>query len=258
MAEQKLPLTSRIADIATTTSLVTNILGPRSFTAPEAVLLAEGLLKLEGLLSSLCLYVKEHRTQSEAMGTYRDGYVLWHVLATDPAKSIVLGDFVLEGGEMLSSKATTAPGDARIGVTGGYTLKYEGTTVMVASLSSFAAHAMLRALPAALYHAMGSLLEELAAAGYKGTIPIGTFTSNEMAAFIRLQDKILKQEIESVAGTPIASATGILYGTEAVKGAQKAREVAEQLIRTLSPEIAEWLYDEAPLGERAYSPTGIV
>lgn len=253
MAENKYPSVNRVVDIANETSLAVNVLGPRKFTTNELVALMTDIRRMEGFLALLCSYVTEHRTAAAYPGGYKSDFIAWNLLAFDATKSITVGEFVLSGAEMVTDVNNTGITDARVGAQGKFTVSFGETVIASFTASTYTAHAFLRNFPGEIYHAMGSLLEEIASSYYKGEGPVSAITSTEIAALIRLQDKITKGMIEQANQTPIGCLNGTLIGAHAHAGAALARANAGLAIRALAPTIASWLFDATPTGVRNYS-----
>lgn len=252
----KYPCSSRVLDIADPASPLLAILGPRSFTAAELLVFANELRRLEYAINVLAQWVNAHRAMALSLGTFKPDTVCFNMLAADPGQTLVIGELSLVGATMISRLATVAQTDATVGIVGSMTLKYNNTVLAALSCSTYAAHAMLRALPSAIYHSMGSLLEEVAATYYKGRGPDGALTSIERAALIRLQDKITKIRCERAEACALSTKDGIIFGPEALAGELLADQHAPAVVRAIAPTIGAWLYDNEPTGLRAYTAAG--
>jgi hypothetical protein len=102
--------------------------------------------------------------------------------------------------------------------------------------------AQIVALPTGMYRAVGALLEELAAAYYKGTGPTDIVTANERAALVRLQDKVIKSEIESIGRVRLRD--GGTYANMSVD----VTDLSIGVLRVVAPTISGWLFDGVPVG----------
>lgn len=254
MATSTYPLMQRVTDIAVVDSPALAILGPRSFSAAELLALAREIRALEAMLSMLAMYIIEHKTSSDLPSDEHTDYITYNILATESTASIDIAGLALVGCEMIQASTNTAVADSRVGTSGPYSLSYDSVVLATFNVSSYVAHAFLKYVPAEVYHAVGSMLEELAAAYYKGNGPSAAITAAERVSFIRLQDKVTKTLIEQASQTAIGSNLGLLSGADAYAGRALARQNSELIVRNLAPNIGAWLYDEIPLGVRAYNP----
>lgn len=258
MAEQKLPAVSRITDIAHRNSPALVVLGPRVLTSLEVDVIVEELAAVEGFLTTLANYVMEHRSGVVGTGNVNQDKMMLNLLKAAPGSYIDIGDLRINGVVMHSSIEAATLTDANIGVEASVTLEWRlvptsPVTLFTQTANTYAVHAMLRALPSEAYHALGSYLEELAAALYKGDITVASLNPVHAGTLVRLQDKVLKNLIETSAGAAIGRKEGMLFGPMAVVGKEYARGISTVLIRNLCPLLAEWVFDLDPLGTRAYS-----
>jgi hypothetical protein len=253
MAENKYPSMQRVVDMALETSVAVAVVGPRTFDADELADLMDDVRRAEGFLALLTSWVREHKTYLPALGTFRNDYTAYNLLRKAVGTNITIGEMVITDLDIYSAVLNVAPTDVNVGVVASTDVKFGGTTIASITASTYAIHSFLRSLPTEVYHAMGSMLEEVASTFYKGEGPTTAITSVEIAALIRLQDKIVKSDIEAAVSTPIGCKDGVLSGPEAHAGRALARQHAEAVLRQLCPTISSWLLDLEPAGVRAYT-----
>lgn len=132
-------------------------------------------------------------------------------------------------------------------------INYAGELLTNVNLSAAQLHAMLKYLPSEIYHAIGSLFEEIAAAFYKGVGDISLISQYRQQAIIRLQDKITKTRIDQAKDIAIYTTEGVVTGEDDYLGYVQARDTSHVFLQALAPNIYNWVFDQVPLGIRAYT-----
>jgi hypothetical protein len=231
-------------EAASAQSPVVTLMGPRSFTSAELIAFAGEIRALEVLCTTLAEFVQENRTTPWGSGSFRQDYTKYCLLQYDVASTLTIGSLTLSNAGMSINTTNAIPVDAKVGVTGSYVLSYDSVAVAnLTALPTYQVHHFLRALPYAVYTAIGGMLEEVANAYYRGEGPAAAITSVERASIIRLMAKTTKELVSNTLQTPIYGLDGPVVGADAFAGRTLARYHAENIIRAVAPMIAQWILD---------------
>lgn len=256
------PMGSRITDMVAPTSMMANQFGPRVFANDEIQDLMGEVFILEGLLQTVSVHVAEMRHMPRHVTGTADMQAMqvhsWFENA--PGEDVVFGPLTLHDVRLrrttihmnLNFYSEQLP--VRMSVRTYDDLGDPTDTFVVdTTMSKVALVHMVRDLPKELLAAMGSMLTEIAASYYKGKADIDAITELEIAALVRLQDDQLANRVETASRVQLTDGQGVASGSEVAVGVLAARSNAPLILNALTPVIYSWLFENSPVGEKAYS-----
>lgn len=265
---------SRQTDIVAEDSPFNAMIGARILSSSDVCRLANGLLVLESVISLVAQFIDTHQNMTPAItgeshttGTnVTDGSnttvdttttsnkdkTLYYYLDYAEGSTVDFGLFRILDSEVVELYVRDLPSETSVADTLAarrpVRFMYGTSEIATLDLSRYELMAFLRNLPAEVYRASGSILEELAATYYKGSADTTMVTDYERMTFMRLRDKVGKTAVELASQAKVIGPYGALGGPGAYHGQLMARDQALNVVRLAAPVVYSWIFEESALG----------